>query len=102
MFLVYAEHDSLRKAIRLFQEICEVSCDGVRAGPQCHHALEVLRLIFIVRNRPSEPVQLISTGTPSGSVPGGYYPVDAVRRKKAVVDALPQAVFIDRITQLQV
>jgi hypothetical protein len=71
-------------------------------GSQRDHAFEVFGLVFIVRYRSSEAIKLVPARTPSGSVPGGNYPVDTVWSEKTVVDSLPQAVFIDGIPEVQI
>jgi hypothetical protein len=102
VFLIDAEYDCLREAVRFLQEIGKMSRDGVRAGSQRHHSFEIFGLVLIVRNRSSEAIQLVSAGTPSGCVPCRDYPVNPVWREEAVIYALPKAVLINRIAEVEI
>src|SRR5258707_7878651 len=77
-------------------------CDRLRSGAKCDGSLEILGLIFIIRDWPSEAVNLIPTRSPARSVPLSDDPMDAVGRKESIVDALPQAVFVNRISKKEV
>jgi hypothetical protein len=47
-------------------------------------------------------VQVVHARPPTGGVPFGDDPMDTVRREKPVVDALAQAVLVDRIAEILV
>lgn len=102
VLLIYAEDDSLGEAVGLFQEIGQVASDGLRAGTQGHHPLEILGLVLVVRDRSSVAVEIARAGAPAGGVVGRDNPVDAVGREETIVYALAQAVGVDRIPEVAI
>src|SRR5205807_500820 len=80
----------------------QVPGHGLGPGTQRDDALEVAGVVFLVGNLPAEAVHVALAGPPAGGVPGRDYAVDAVRGEEAVVDALAQAVGVDRIPEIVV
>ena len=102
VFLVDAEDDGLGEAVGLFQEIGEVAGDGFGAGSERDDALEVGRLIFVVGNLAAVAVEVAFARAPAGGIPFGDDAVNAIGGEEAVVDALAQAVGVDRIAEVEV
>ncbi len=78
-----------------------MSGDGLGAGTQRDDALEVPGLVLVVGNRPAVAVEVVLARPPARGVPFGDA-MHPVRREEAVVDALPEAVFVDRIAEVPV
>src|SRR4051794_16319415 len=76
--------------------------DGMRAGTKSHHALKVLCLVFIIGYRTAIAIQFVTVWTPAGGVPLRNDAMNAIWRKKAVIDALPETVLVDRISEIQI
>jgi len=89
VFLIDAKDNRLGKAISLFEELSKVMRNRVRASAKCDDALEILSLVFVVRDRPTEAVNFVSARPPTRSVPLRDDAMDAVGRKESIVDALP-------------
>ena len=102
VFLIDAKDDGLGEAVGLLEEIGEVPGDGLRAGAKRDDALEILGLVFIVRDLPAVAVEFVLARPPAGGIPLGDDAMHAVRREEAVVDALAQTVFVDRIAEVEV
>ena len=102
MFLVHAEDDGLGESVGLVEEVGEVPGYGLGPSPERDDTLEVLGLVLVVGDRPAVAVQLILARSPAGGVPLGDHAVHAVGREEAVVDALPQAVLVNRVTEVEV
>ncbi len=102
VFLVHAKDDGLGEAIGFFEEIGEVASDGLRAGAQSDEALEIGGAIFLVGDGAAIAVEVILARPPAGRVPLGDDAMDAVRREEAVVNALAQAVGINRVAEVEV
>ena len=102
VFLIDAKDDGLGEAVGLLEEVRQVAGDGLRAGAQGDDALEILGLVFIVGDRAAVAVELVLARPPAGGVPLGDDAMHAVGREKAVVDALAQAVFVDRVAEIDV
>ncbi len=79
-----------------------MSCNRLRTCAQRHHAFEVVGLVFVVGNRAPVAIKLIFAGPPSRRIPFGDHAMHAIGCEKAVFDALPQAVFVDRIAEVKV
>ena len=79
-----------RKSVRL------LAMASVRAR-RATILLEIRRLVFLVGDRAAVAVQFVLGGTPTGRIHVGHDAMDAVWRKEAVLDALPQAVGVDRL-----
>ncbi len=102
MFLIHAEDDRLGEAIRLLKEVSKMAGNSLGPSTQGNYALEVFCPVLPVGNFPAVPVQVALAGTPTGGVPFGYDPVDAVRCQEAILYALPQAVLVDRVAEVTV
>jgi hypothetical protein len=102
VLLVHAEHDGLGEAVGLPEEVGQVLSDRSRAGSQGDDAFEVLRLVLVVGNGPPVAVPVDHAGPPAGRIPFGDHTVDAVGSEEAVVDALPQAVLVDRVAEVEI
>ena len=102
VFLVHAEDDRLGEAVGLLEERGQVLGDRLGAGLQRNDPLEVGRLVNLVGNLPAVAVDVALAGPPAGRVPLGDDPMHAVRGQEAVVDALPQAVGVDRVAEVAV
>ena len=76
--------------------------DGLGAGAQRDDALEVLGLVLVVGDLAAVAVELVLARAPAGGVPLGDDAMHAVGREEAVVDALPQAVRVDRVAEVAV
>jgi hypothetical protein len=62
--------------------------DRVRASAEGNDTLEILGLVFVVRNWPSEAIDFVSAWPPPRSVPLRDNPMNTVGRKESIVDAL--------------
>ena len=100
--LIDAEHDRLGETVRALQVARQVRryCLGARA--QRDHPLEILGLVLAVRNLPAMAVELPLRWPPACRVHVRDHPMHAVRGQKAVLDALLQAVGVDRIPEVVV
>ena len=76
--------------------------DGFGSGQQRHDSLKVLCLILLVGNGAAVTVQVFLRRSPPGGIPFRDDPVDSVRRQKAVFDPLAEAVFVDRIAEVEI
>ena len=102
VLLVDAEDDRLAVAVGARQVVGEVARHRLRAGAQRHHALEVGGRVLLVGDRVAVAVELALARAPAGGVPLGDNTVHTVRGEEAVVDALPQAVGVDRCAEVGV
>src|SRR5207237_524001 len=102
MILIDTEDDRLRKSITLTKKVAQVARNRLGSRPKCNDALEVLGLILVVRNWSAVAIDFVSTRAPAGRVPFCDHPMDAIRREEAVVNALPQAVLVDRVSEVQI
>src|SRR5713226_554301 len=101
VFLVYAKDNRFGEAIRLFQEVGKVTGDGMGARPECHHTFKILGLVFIIRDRAAIAVNLVTAGAPSSGVPPGDDAVDTIGREEAILDSFSQAIFVNRIAEVE-
>ena len=92
----------LAKRSVFLQEVGEVPGDRLGARAQRDDPLEVLRPILVVGNLAAVAVELALARPPAGGVPVGDDAMHAVGREEAVVDALPQAVGVDRVAEVAV
>ena len=102
MLLVDAEDDGLVEAVGLLEEVREVLRDGLGARAQRETALEVRRVIFLVGNLAAQLVEFALGRPPAGRVRGCDDAMHAVGREEAVVDALAQAVLVDRVAEIAI
>ena len=102
MFLVHAKDDRFGEAVGLLQEVREVAGDRLGSRAQRDDPLEILRPVFIIRDGAAVAVEFVLARPPPGSIPFGDDAMHPVGSKKAVVDALPQAVFVNRIAEIAV
>ena len=102
VFLIHAEHDRLGEAIGLLQKLGEMPGDRLGAGAQRNDPLEILGLVFVVGDLPAVAVEFVLARPPAGGVPVGDDAMHAVGRQEAVVDALPQAVGVNRVAEIEV
>ena len=102
VLLINAEDDGLGEAVGLFQEIGQVPGDGLGAGAQGDAALEVGGGVNLVRDFAAVAVEIVFAGAPAGGVPLGDDAVDAVGGEETVVDALLEAVGIDRVAEVEI
>ena len=86
----------LAKRSVLLQEVGQVAGDGMGAGAERDDFLEVLGLVLLIGNGSAVAVQLAGGRPPAGRVEAGDDAVNAVGGQEAVVDALSQAVGVDR------
>src|ERR1700730_1198488 len=100
MFLVDAEHYRLGEPVCALHEVGEMAGDCLSACSKGYNSLEILGRVLVIGNRPSVAVKLVFVGTPAGRIPSADYAMDAIRSEKAIVNALPQAVLIDRATEV--
>lgn len=47
-------------------------------------------------------IKLVNAGPPARRIPFGDHTMHAIRRKKTVLNALPQAVLVDRIAEIKI
>src|SRR5262249_47401737 len=102
MLLVDTEDHGLGEAVILLQVFGQMLGDRLGAGAQGDDALEVLGLIFVVRNCAAVAVEIVFPGPPAGRVPFRNDPVNTVWGEKPVLDPLPEAVFVDRRAEVLV
>src|SRR5438034_4139162 len=102
VLLIDAEDDCFSKAIGLLHELGEMSRDRFRASTQRNDSLKILCLIFVVRNLATVSIKIVFARTPTGGIPFGDYTVNAIRREKSIVDALPQTVLVDRVSEVAI
>ena len=102
MFLIDAEDDGFGETVGLLQKLGQMPGDGLGTGAQGNDPFEILGLILVVRNDPAVAVQIVLAGTPAGGVPFGNDTMHPVGRQKAVIDALPEAVFVERVAEVQI
>src|SRR5258705_10039666 len=76
--------------------------DSFRASAKGNNPLEVLSLIFVVRNLAAIPIKVSLAWPPTSRIAFGDDPMHAVGRKESVINALAQAVFINRISEILV
>ncbi len=76
--------------------------DRLRAGLERERALEVLRPVLLVGDLAAVAVDVALRRPPSRGVDARDDAVDAVRREEAVVDAVAQAVRVDRVAEVAV
>ena len=76
--------------------------DGLRTRAKRNHALEIPSLVFVIRNSTPIPVAILLAWPPASSVPLRDDAVDAVGREESVLNSLSKAVFIDRITKIDI
>ena len=100
MLLIDAENDRLGETVGSFEMVGEMPGDRSVRARQGHHSLEIDGVVFFVRDGTAETVDVTLTGPPAGSVPGGDYAMDAIRRQKPIVNALPQTVGVDRYSEI--
>ena len=101
MFLIHAEDDGLGKAVGFLEEVCQMPRNRQGTRAQGNHALEVFGLVFVVGNLAPIAVNFVFARSPARCVPLGDDTVDAVGRKKTVINALTQTVLVDRIAEIQ-
>ena len=75
--------------------------DCLGAGAQ-RHAPRNPSSVFLVGDRPAIAVEIGLARPPPGGIPFGDDTVHSVRRQEAVIDPLPQAVFVNRIAEIAV
>ena len=102
VFLVHAEDDGLGEAVGLLQEIGQVAGDGLGAGAQGDDALEVGGGVYLVGNCAAVAVEVVLARAPAGGIPLGDDAMDAVGSEETVVNALLEAVGIDRVAEVEV
>ena len=102
MLLVHAEDDGLGEAIRFLQEVRKVAGDGFGTGFKRDQPVEIRRAVKAVRDLPAVAIHLAGRRPPACSIDGGDDAVHAVGRKEAVIDALPEAVGVERIVEIAV
>src|SRR5437762_14280814 len=75
-----------------------------RFGPleQSNFSFEVRRSVNLVWNATPIAINIILTRPPTRRIPLSDDTVDSIRRKKTVFDPLPQTVFVDWITEVEV
>ena len=100
VLLVDAEDDGLGEAVGLLRKSGQVLGDGLGAGTQGDDPLEVLGVVFVVGDLAAVAVELALARPPAGGVHVGDDAVDAVGGEEAVVDALAQAVGVDRVAEV--
>ena len=81
-----------------------VKIPGNRLGArfQSDNTLEILRAVFAVGNFSPIPVEFSLCRPPAGGVHGRDDPMHTIRRQEAVIDALLQAVGVERIAEISV
>jgi hypothetical protein len=92
----------LAKRSVFFRKISQMPGDGLRACAQGDAALKIASGINLVRNLASVAVEVVLAGPPAGGIPLRDDAMHAIRRKEAVVNALLEAVLIDRVAEIQV
>src|ERR1039458_7796514 len=102
VLLVHAENDGLRKAISFLHEVRDVAGDGKRTRLKRDEPLEIRRAIDAVRDLAAVAVELSGRRAPACRIDRGDDPVYAVRCKKSVVNALPEAVSVNGILEISV
>ncbi len=102
VFLIDAKDDGFGEAVGLLEELGQVAGDGFRPGTQRDRLLEILGLVFIVRDGAAVAVQFILARPPAGRVPLADDPVDAVGGEETILDSLPQRILIDRVAEVEV
>src|SRR5437867_953805 len=102
VFLVHAKDNGLCEAVGLFQEIGEVLRDGFSPFEQGDFPLEIRRAIDSIRDATTVAVQVFRAWTPARCVPLRHNPMDAVGRQEAIVNALPEAVSVNRVAEIDI
>ena len=102
VLLIDAEHQGFGVAVSAFQQVGEMTRHCPRARTQRDDALEILGQVFLVGHFTAIAVQFILAGPPAGGIHRGDDAVNPVRRQESVLDALAQAVGIDRIAEVLV
>ena len=100
VLLVNTEHDGLGVLVRLAEELGKVFGHRLSSCPQSNGPLEIVGLVFFVRNLTAESVNVAFAGSPTRSIPGGDDPMDTIWSQEAIVDALAKAVLVDRIAKI--
>lgn len=104
VLLIDAEDDGLGVAVGLLEEVAEVPGDCVRASLKRYAArpLEVLGVVKGIWDLPAMGILLPLVRPPAGGVVGGQDAVDAIGSEEAVLDALLEAVGVERVAEVQV
>jgi len=100
VLLIDAEHDGLGEAVGALEEIGEVLRNRLGARTQRDDALEILGLVLVVRHRAAEAVEFVLGRPPAGGIHRGDDAMHAIRREKAILDALAQAIGVDRVAEV--
>ena len=102
VFLVDAEDDRLCESVGLAHEADEVPGDGPGPRLDCDQTLEVRGVVLGVRDRSPVPIDLALAWAPSGGIVVGDDTMHAEGGEKSVINALGEAVFVDRIAEVRV
>src|SRR5438309_10736102 len=102
MFLVYTEQDGFRPRVRVLQEFCEMSCNDFVANLHGNHPLEVRSTIELVGDLPLVPIYFSSRWSPAFRVNRGENAMDPIWGEETVIDALPETVSINWVSEIPV
>src|SRR5881396_160501 len=102
VFLINTEDDCFREAIRLVQKISEVFCNGLGPLEQSNFSFEVRRSVNLIWNATPIAINIVFARPPTRRIPQSDDTVDSIWREKAVLDALPQTVLVNRIAKVKV
>src|SRR5438445_7392888 len=102
MLLIDAEDNGFIESAVGLQKIGEVTrnCFGTRQ--ERDFALKILGGVFGIWNLAAQAVSLASVWPPAHGVRAGDDAMDTVGREETIVDALPQAIRVERIAEVDV
>ncbi len=72
------------------------------AGSERDDALEISCGIFVVRDGPPVTIKLVFARPPTGGIPFGNNPMNAIRREESIFDSLPKTVLINRVAEIEI
>src|SRR3990172_9086037 len=102
VFLIYTKDDCLGKAVSLLEVACQMPSNGLGAGFKSNDPLKLLGAVYSVGDLPPVPVQFALAWAPAGRVHRGDDSMDSIGGEKAVLDALPKAVGVERVAEVTV
>ncbi len=76
--------------------------DCVCSRKHGNRSLKIIRMIFLIWDHSPKTIEVGLAGSPAHRIPFGHYAMHAIRGQKTVVNALPQAVFVEWIAEVQI
>jgi hypothetical protein len=102
VFLIDAENDRFRKAIRLVQKISEMFRNGFRPLEQRNFPFKIRRSVNLIWNASPIAIKIIFARPPTRRVPLCNHAVDSIWSEEAVFDSLPQTVLVNWIPKIKI